>query len=93
MKKIIKKNAMALVALFIASVTLMSFERSANLEVSSDPPHWFDAETGRYLGKQLKSAIQLDCGNPGSTVCAEAYETIDANENPVGSPIDHTTRQ
>lgn len=51
--------------------------------------HWFDAQTGDYLGQDTKA--NMECPGAG-IVCREGYEQITPDEQPVGSPVDFTDK-
>jgi hypothetical protein len=51
--------------------------------------HWFDAQTGDYLGQDIKA--NMECPGAG-LVCREGYEQISPDEQPVGARVDFTDK-
>jgi hypothetical protein len=48
--------------------------------------HWF-SPSGTYLGYYLESVQRSLCSGSGS-VCARGYTEIDAQQQPIGSPLE-----
>jgi hypothetical protein len=57
--------------------------------------HFFDANSGAYLGQRLESQQQTICGSPQVVDCAYGYSSISGsagNEEPVGGIL-YTARK
>ncbi|MFC4872109.1 DUF6520 family protein [Negadavirga shengliensis] len=59
---------------------------------ASEMLHWFDLDEN-YLGEKTQAQQQSQCGTPAIELCARGYESIDSNQEPVGSVVATTTKQ
>ncbi|WP_343748188.1 hypothetical protein [Fluviicola sp.] len=83
------KKGLIICAFAIGAVGAFAFAPAKAAVKSGDTTrHWFDAQTGAYLGQKLESQQQSDCGEPVDIDCAYGYNGISGtpgNEQPVGS--------
>lgn len=95
-----KKIKLAVAALVIAAGIFGAFafnnanETTTEADTTVTTLHWFDSETGAYLGVDTETNIQINhCGQAGPKDCADGYEQIDGSGEPVGSRVAFTTKQ
>jgi hypothetical protein len=77
MKKIIKKNAMILVALIFASVTLMSFEMAKRNKNQMQSLQWYVKVNNQWQIDELGTSPSLECSGLSSAICAKGFTPQD----------------
>lgn len=85
MKKFIIKNAVAIVALAIASVSLMSF--GLNNEPTQSEQPWFAVDINLQPTTELQTGPNPDCERLIKPDCAKQYAEEDTEMTPEGRRV------